>query len=197
MNQFPCRRLLQRSVETLLILLVVSARPAEGYIDIPPATLGRMCEATMSITVVRVEKIEEEKGLVIFRAIRDLKGNGPSDLVRHAVGTDLGRGDAIIRWAKPGKQAIHFASASRNYSYTYIDGRWYACALVEGWWRLVRIEPNLLHCYCGAVNRLVKAVEEILAAKEVVVPVLDAGSKERQIPASLKLIKSPKQDFGK
>src|SRR5687767_8158529 len=109
---------------------------APAYIDIPPATLGRMCESTMSFTLMRVEEIDAKRGRVIFRAVRDLKGNGPSDLAKHAVGLKAGGGKEVLAWAKKGTRAVHFASASRGYSYTYLDGHWYSATLSGGWWHL-------------------------------------------------------------
>src|SRR5687768_16471424 len=110
----------------VVVLVVGWPSPAHAYIDIPPATLGRMCDASMSITLVQDETIRPEKNLIVYRAVRDLKGNGPSDLVKHVLGSGPEPGRAVLRWAEVGKRALHFASASRNYSYTYIDGHWYA-----------------------------------------------------------------------
>src|SRR5688572_8075019 len=144
----------RQAVRLALAAALVGAAPAAAYIDIPPATLGRMCDATMSITLVRIEKADG--GRVLFRAVRDLKGNGPSDVVKHAIGTEPA-GQEIVRRAEVGRSAVHFASASRNFSYTYLDGHWYSATYADGWWRLVRAEPPLLRAFCGTVDELVAA----------------------------------------
>ena len=176
-----------------------------AYVDIPPATLGRLCANTMSITLMRVEKVSHEKSVVLFRAVRDLKGNGPSDVIKLSLRGAPDKAALIVAWAEVGKTTLHFASASRNYSYTYIDGLWYACTYAQEWWHLTPVDPNLLRAYCGRCDQLSAAVTELLAGKEVVVPCMAADNAEllrkgagriQRLRASLKLLDyDAKRDF--
>src|SRR5262249_61789873 len=61
--------------------------------------------------VVRVEKVDKEKNLIIYRKVRDLKGVHPTDVIKH----NIGRGGFNPRewqypmeWAEVGKTAIFF-----------------------------------------------------------------------------------------
>jgi len=190
--------LAMKQVVALATVALWAPSAALAYIDIPPATLGRMCDATMSITLMRVEKLDKARGRIVFRAVRDLKGNGPSDVVKHELGKDSEKRQAIVAWADAGKEALHFASASRSYSYTYIDGYWYSSSYADGWWRFVRCEPQLLRCFCGTTESLNKVIAEMLSGKEVIVPALADATGQRvwRIRSTVKLLDhNAKRDF--
>jgi hypothetical protein len=191
------------SEATLLALLglavIAGSRPAMGYIDIPPATLGRLCASSMNVTVLRVEKVDRDRGAVVYRAVRDLKGNSPADLIKQVIGRESDVGKQVLAWAAPGKTAVLFGSAARDYGYVYTDRCWYSAtyAAKEGWWRLARAEPELLRAFCGSHEQITRAATDILAGKEVVVPSLAGASKEelragrgptRSLRASLRLL---------
>ena len=166
-----------------------------AYIDIPPATLGRLCNSSMNITILRVEKIDRDGQKVIFKAIKDLKGNSPGDFVKAALETDAKIGVSLLKWCDVGREAVFFASAARNAGYLYADGRWHFLNCANGpaqWWRLTRIESNMVQAYAGEIKELIAAVVDVVGGKEVVVPcrVPIEGKKgadePRRIRASLK-----------
>jgi hypothetical protein len=174
--------------------------PARAYITAPVPTLGQLTGSTY-ITVVRVEKVSREKGIIVYRKVRDLKGTYPKDKIRHVF--DLkntpahkGLGDVPVRpdekdwryavtWAEPGKTAVMFTlkyDPYGDFGHTYIDGCWYATMCPprdwEFWYAIYADHALLSRWYCGPPAKLVPAVEAVLAGKEAVVPVLGEGSRD-------------------
>jgi hypothetical protein len=163
-------------------------------------TLGQLCNSTY-ITVVRVDKVSKERGVIIYRKVADLKGKYPRDTIRHVF--DLkntpqhkGSGDVPVRpdekdwkyavnWAEPGKTAVVFAlkyDPYGDFGHTYIDGCWYATMCPQrdwDFWYSIYTDPSVLgRWHCGRPEELVNAVKEMLAGKETFVPVLASGTKD-------------------
>jgi hypothetical protein len=110
---------------TILMSWLVSATwspPAQAYITAPVQTLGQLCGWSTYVTEVRVEKVSKEKGIIIYRKVRDLKGKYPRDTIRHVFdlkNTPAHQGSGAvpvrpdetdwkhaIQWAEPGKTAV-------------------------------------------------------------------------------------------
>jgi hypothetical protein len=186
----------------LLVAVVAAlwAPPAQAYITAPVPTIGQLSESTY-ITVVRVEKVSREKGIIIYRKVRDLKGSYPKDRIKHVF--DLkhtpahnGPGDVPVRpdetdwryavqWAQAGKTAVLFTRKYDPYGdfgHTYIDGCWYATMCPprdwEFWYAIYADPGPLSRWHCGTPAQLVPAIEAVLAGKEAVLPVLAEGSKD-------------------
>ena len=92
---------------------LVSTKRAEAYVELP-YTLGRVILESTSISVLRVEKVDKEKNLILFRKVQDLKGTLAGETTKH----NIGRGGfherewkAIMDWAEPGKTAVFFNNA--------------------------------------------------------------------------------------
>ena len=154
----------------LTSLLALLPPSTLAYIDLPPPTLGRLCDMSMHISVGRVDKVDHEKRRIICRAVRDLKGNSPSDYWKQVLDGDVGLAKPILKWAEPGKTLLFFGSAARNAGYCYIDGTWYLFTANDGashWWRPVRAEPKLLLGYAGTDKALHESVVDLLKGKEV------------------------------
>jgi hypothetical protein len=181
-------------------LATVWALPARAYITAPVATLGRLSESTY-VTVVRVEKVSKEKGVIIYRKVRDLKGTYPKEAIKHVF--DLkntpqhkGLGDVPVRpdekdwryavdWAEAGKTAVLLTlkyDPFGDFGHTYIDGCWYATMCPRrDWefWYAIYSDPALLSRWHGGTPaQLASALEEVLAGKVAVVPVLAEGTRE-------------------
>jgi HEAT repeat protein len=197
-----CKRLILLGLVLLLgtCLRETSPPAARAYITYPVQTLGTLCNSTY-ITLVRVEKVSQEKGIIVYRKIRDLKGKYPQETIRHVF--DLkntprhnGSGDVPIRpdetdwkyamsWAEPGKTAVVFAlkyDPYGDFGHTYIDGLWYATMCPKRDWDLwysIYSDPALLsRWHCGTPARLTSAVETMLAGKIAVVPSLVEGTRD-------------------
>ncbi|HEV3080452.1 MAG TPA: HEAT repeat domain-containing protein [Gemmataceae bacterium] len=182
------------------VLGALSAPPARAYVTAPVATLGQLSESTY-ITVVRVEKVSKEKGIIIYRKVRDLKGKYPKDAIKHIFDMKntpphKGPGDVPVRpdekdwryaiqWAEAGKTAVMFTRKYDPYGdfgHTYIDGCWYATMCPgrdwEFWYAIYADPITLSRWHCGTPAQLVSAVEAMLDGREAVVPVLAEGTKD-------------------
>lgn len=174
--------------------------PADAYITNPVTTLGQLCNSTY-ITVVQVEKVNKEKGVILYKKVRDLKGKYPRDDIKHIFDlkntpAHAGAGDVPIRpdakdwnyalqWAEPGKTAIVFAlkyDPYGDFGHTYIDRCWYATMCPKrdwDWWYSIYSDPALYTRWCcGTPVQLINAVEDILAGKDAVVPVMAEGTRD-------------------
>lgn len=192
-------------------LLVVCAcaawpAPAPAYIGGPPATLGMMCHWSTHVVQVRVEKVDKDKGVIVWRRLKDYKGKWPGgDLIRHNVSAMPDRA-YILQWADVGKTTAMFALENYKWSHTYIDNLWYASNTGD-WqsWNGSHAEPLELRTYCGRAEKLQAAAGAILAGKEVIVPCMADGNpqelaqrrgKVQRLRASLKLLDyNAKRDF--
>jgi hypothetical protein len=180
--------------------------PAPAYIGGPPATLGMMCNWSTHVITVRVERLDREKGVLIFRRLTDIKGKWPTDVIRQVIPPGYPDRARIFEWAEVGKTTVMFALESYRWSHTYIDSLWYASNTADWqWWNVSHSEPIVLRTYTGKTERLVAACSAILTNKEVVVPCMTDGTPEelqqrktkvQRMRASLKLLDyNPKRDF--
>jgi hypothetical protein len=188
------------------LLLTAWLPPAEGYVGGPPTSLGLMCSWSTHVTVVRVEKVDTAKNVIIYRKVEDLKGKWPADVIRHSLALGAPERQFILDWAEPGKTTVLFALESYKWGHTYIDNCWYANNTGDWqWWNASHPEPLLLRMYSGKSDRLVSAAKAILAGKEVIVPgrvgdnqqeLRERRAKVQRIKAGLKLLDyNPKRDF--
>jgi hypothetical protein len=201
------RRLLCCIVVLVTGLLVTAwLPPAEGYVGGPPTTLGLMCSWSTHVMIVRVEKVDKAKNVIIYRKVEDLKGKWPAEVIKHNVALGPPERDYIMEWAEPGKTTVMCALESYKWGHTYIDNCWYANNTGDWqWWNVSHAEPLLLRMYSGKSERLVTAARAILAGKEVVVPgrvgdnqqeLRERRAKFQRIKASMKLTDyNPKRDF--
>ena len=187
------------------IATLLAASTASAYIE-APHTLGRVTQESTNVLVVRVEKVERGRNLIIFRKVRDLKGNHNGDVIKHNIG-DAGfsprESRTIMAWAEPGKVAVIFHNGAA--SETCIPNYWYQNANGGEWWTLNHGEPYLLRSFCGDPQKLIAAVTAMIAGQEVVVPCMVDGNKDalqqgnaklQRLKASLKIQDyEPKRDF--
>jgi HEAT repeat protein len=182
------------------LLLAAWPSSAGAYITAPVQTLGALCGSTY-ITLVRVEKFSKEKGVIIYRKVRDLKGNYPREQLRHAFdlkNTPLhkGAGDVPVRpdevdwhyaldWAEVGKTAVCFTlkyDPYGDFGHTYIDKCWYATMCPardwDFWWSIYSDPALLSRWHCGTTAQLAAAVDQMMAGKTAVVPTLVQGTRE-------------------
>src|SRR5262249_33988493 len=122
------------SVELLAVVVFVllpEQRQAYAYVDTPPTSLGALCEHSTHIIVARVEKFSPEKRVVIYRKVADLKGNCPTNVLKHPLGPLQG---PVLQQAEIGKTVIIFfysydardgPTQTLVKSYTYIDKQFY------------------------------------------------------------------------
>ncbi len=189
----------------LALVLMLFAAPARAYIE-APYSLGRIIAESSNILVVQVDKVNKENNLILFKKVRDIKGQHPGDVIRHNIakaGFHPREWQTVMAWAEPGKLALFFYNGGA--SETCIDTYWYQCYGAGADWGMSHGEPFLLRSYAGKVEKLAMAVEEILANREVIVPAMVDGDKNllhvrqakvQRLRASLKLADyNPARDF--
>src|SRR5262249_37775497 len=127
-----------------LVILLLSAFSSSttAYIDSPPATLGSLCTMSPYILLVRVERVDREKGIIVFRKVRDLKGKYPRDVLKLSYGgKDYNQQYEVraeertnLAAAQVGTPAVFFVylHAWRHLSHTYMDTLWYGHATAFG-----------------------------------------------------------------
>lgn len=186
---------------TILAAAACLPPPAEAYITVPVPTLGAAVADSTYATVVRVEKVSVEAGVIVYSKVRDLKGKYPRDKIRHVF--DLkntpqhkGSGDVPVRpnekdwrhaltWAAPGKTAVMLSrkyDPFGDFGHTYIDGCWYATMCpARDWdlWYAIYADANLLkQWHAGTPVPLVAAVEALASGRDAVTPVMATGDRD-------------------
>jgi len=69
--------------------------PTHAYVE-APHSLGLICTLSTNIMVLRVEKIDRQNNLIIYRKVRDIKGQHPTDLIKHNIDYDQKRREIIL-----------------------------------------------------------------------------------------------------
>ncbi len=190
---------------TVLAALLVAAVPGLAYVE-TPYTLGSICNQSTNIVVMRVEKVNKDNNLVYYKKVRDLKGKHDAEEIKHNIakaGFTPREWQTVMSDAKPGSLAVFFHNGSA--SETCMGKYWYQSYPHNGWWNMSHGEPFLLRSYSGDPERLVAALAEMLAGKEVIVPAMADGDKTalhertgklQRMRTSLKLLDyNPKRDF--
>jgi hypothetical protein len=159
-----------------LAWMMFMAQLSEAYVDMAP-TLARIVREAQTITVAEVVAFSPEKGAVILKKIRDLKGETGSDSRKHRlVRADESSLDApIADWAEPGRRCVVFVTGKA--AVVCIGEGWYqAYAQDNGWWRIGAPRPDLPLAFYGSVSRLEDALPLILAGKTAVITALPHGA---------------------
>jgi hypothetical protein len=186
-------------------LVAFAGKNAHAYVE-APHSLGTVVQLSTNVVLVRVEKVDKNANVIVYRKIRDLKGKHPTDIIKH----NIGRGGFNPRewqypmeWAEVGKTAVFFHNGSA--SETCIGTYWYQAYANGEWWGLSHGEPFLLRSFAGRVDKLAAAVTAIAEGKEVIVPCMVDGNKDdlhlrrariQRMRASLKLADyNPQRDF--
>ena len=197
-------------IASAVVACLLTANPAAAYIKAPPKTLGSICLESDHICVLKVEKVDAEKGVIHFKHVAQLKGKHDGTVVKHLIKSDLGegtertKGDAakiVLGWAAEGKTAVMFYFTGGNdRGHIYLDGYWYWFGGVPNQpsnWIAYAGEPTLLNIYCGTADKLRDAAEKILKGEEVSVSVMSDANradllqrrgKVQDVRASLKIV---------
>ncbi len=191
------------------LLVLMTPRRAHAYVE-APHSLGQIVGLSTNIVVMRVKSIDRTRNAIIYTKIRDIKGVHKQEEIRHSIGTagfEPREWQNVMNWAEVGKEAVFFHNGPQ--SETCIGNYWYQTGGnpndLNGWWGMTHGEPFLLRAFCGRVDKLIPAVTDIHAGKEVVVPCLVDGNvndlksgkaRVQRLRASLKLDKyDQKRDF--
>lgn len=176
-----------RFVATVMGVLLCLASRAHAYVDLAP-TLGKVLGESQSVVLVEVDRFSREKGALILKKVRDLKGQSGADPIRHQVvatpGSPVSR--PILEWAEPGRRAVVFVST--NAALVCVGRSWYQVqASTDGWWRMGQARPDLPLAYCGTVSRLSDAIEQMVAGKTAVITTVPQGADDEAASFDLAL----------
>ena len=171
------------------ILLGLSTPASFGYIHFPPATLPKMCKDSMNIRVLRVAKFDAESGVIVYEVVESLKGQERKGMsFRHSIPKGTAGSAPIFDWVGVSKRAMCFTLEGKSVAlgYVFIDEFCYSVDYnIKGdFWLLIRVDPELAATYFGTAEKLVTVAKDLLAGKDVKVPVKDGvkplTSKERE-----------------
>jgi hypothetical protein len=150
-------------------------------------TLAKMCKDSHHIRVLKVTKVDKEKGVIVLEPGDALKGEKSQvTAFRQAVGAHTPGCKAVLDWAAEGKAAVLFyiesppAGTTKALAYVFTDAGCHSVSYDAGgrYWAVIRAEPGMTACYHGPADRLVGLVKDILAGKEVTVPTKEPAAKE-------------------
>ena len=161
----------------LVLFLACLPLPARAYVEVP-FSLGKVIADSTNIIVLRVDKVDREKNLIIYTKVSDLKGKQPGDVMKHNIGQagfHPREWQNVMAWAEVGQTAVMFHNGGS--SEICIKDYWYQCGAGGEWWNMIHAEPYLLRSYCGKPEKLIAAVTAILAGQEVTVPAMVDGDK--------------------
>jgi hypothetical protein len=150
---------------------------ADAYVEVPYA-MGRLVKESTNIILLQAEKVDNERNLIIYRKVADIKGTSAEEVVRHNIakaGFHPREWQTVMQVVQPGKYALFFHNKSA--SETCIDNYWYQCYPGGEWWRMSHAEPFLLRSYAGRPERLAPLITEMLAGREVILPCMVDGDK--------------------
>lgn len=178
---------------------------ASAYVEAPYA-LGRVLLESTNVVLMRVEAVDKEKNLIIYRKVLDIKGKHPQDVIKHNIGRGGLRPNEwkqAMDWAEVGRTAVFFHNGGA--SETCIGTWWYQCYAQGEWWGHVHGEPFLLRSFAGQPEKLAAIIATMQAGQETIAPCMVDGDKEdlhnrrariQRLKVSLKLLDyNPKRDF--
>jgi hypothetical protein len=178
-NTVSFHRVLRAPLTTfvgVVLVLGVVGTPAGGYIHFPPPSMPKMCQQSTAIRVLTVKKHDREKGVIVYEAAETLKGKTPGGTsFKHAIDKESKETRPIFDWVADGKQAVMFTieGGAIACGYVFIDKFCYSVDYNRkgGFWLLIRVDPEMAATFHGTVETLRKVTKDLLAGKEVKVPV--------------------------
>ncbi|MCS7045152.1 MAG: YdjY domain-containing protein [Gemmataceae bacterium] len=187
------------------IVIAISGLRSGAYVEVP-YSMGRVLAESTNVVLIEVQQVNKERNLIIYKKLKDLKGQHPEQIIKHNIGKNgfhPREWQYVMAWAEPGKRAVFFHNGGA--SETCIGTYWYQAYKGGDWWAMSHGEPYLLRTYCGDVDRLAEAVSAMLQGKEVALPCMVDGNREQIqlrkgkmqiLRASLKIQDyNPKRDF--
>jgi hypothetical protein len=161
--------LMKKLVVLVVAMVGMTASVARAYVE-APLTLGKIVNDSTNIILMRVDKVDRERNLVIYRKVKDIKGVHPTDVIKHNIGKagfNPREWQYAMEAAQPGNLAVMFHNGSA--SETYVPGYWYQ-VYAGDWWAMSHGEPFLLRSYAGKPEKLAAFAQAMLAGQEVIVP---------------------------
>jgi hypothetical protein len=160
----------------VVVVMAVFVPTAPAYIHFPPMTLENMCQISTHVRVLRVTDHDKEKGIVLFEDVKTLKGEKSFvKSFKQAIRTDAENVKPILDWIGSEKQAVLFWIEGVQFAcgYVFIDNYCYSVDYNRrgDYWQMIRADPQMSACYDGSAEQLQQLTRDILAGKQVKVPV--------------------------
>src|ERR1700674_4457418 len=101
-------RSIAQACVTIAFAFLLAPRWAHAYIE-AAYPLGRILNESTNVMVLKVESVDKQKNLIVYRKVMDLKGQDPRTTIKHDIGQ---RGfnprewQGVMAWAEPGKIAV-------------------------------------------------------------------------------------------
>ncbi len=158
------------------VIVTTMASVAVAYIHFPPMTLQKMCKESHHIRVLKVEKFDKDKGVVVFENAESLQKQIVAiPTFKHVLRIDAEGTKPILEWFAKGKTAVMFSIEAKTHGigYVFIDDYCYSADYNSDskCWILIRAEPTMSACYFGSTEKLRTTIKDILDGKEVKVSV--------------------------
>jgi hypothetical protein len=178
------------------LLLLIEPRRAHGYIDSPEPTLAQLCKRSTEIAVLQVEKVNREKLGIVYRKVRNLKGDFASATKHpftHVLLATPGyiTNPANIMDAESQRQQNQgtLAAVTEGRKAVVFQVGQLQLICVGHYWYTLRVsadaaaplggacDARFARFFCGDVELLVTAVADLLTGKAVVVPRMAGSNK--------------------
>lgn len=172
-----------RAVLSGCMLLAIAVSTAAAYIHFPPMTMEKMCQHSHAIRVLRVKKLDKKRGIVLFELVETLKeGKLSGKSFKQVIPPDTKGSKQILDWLDSDKHVVMFTIEGGNIAcgYVCIDELWYSVDQNkrDDYWLLLRVDPQMSACFHGSVEELEQVTKDVLAGKDVKIPV-------KELPAPL------------
>jgi hypothetical protein len=192
-------------IVALVATALIWTSTAHAYVEAPYA-LGRIILESTNIVLMRCEKVDTERNLIIYKKVRDIKGVHPTELIKHNIGHagfNPRESQFCMASVAVGKDALFFHNGSAGEC--CVENYWYQVYPGGDWWNMQHGEPYLLRSFAGKPDKLADFVAQIIAGKEVIVPCMVDGDKNalqlrqakiQRMKASMKIQDyDPRRDF--
>jgi HEAT repeat protein len=162
------------------LLLLAGASPGAAYIDAGglSITLPEVCLEFRKIAVLKVEKLDPDRGAVLFQVADVLQGAFAKGRVKHALGSG-GQIPDFVRRLKPGDPVVFFTDCPDKRSITLTAWGWYLTEPgQDAWERGARLRPDLEAVFSGSVTELGDAIRRLRRGEPAVVAFRPHAPKE-------------------
>src|SRR5690349_4510364 len=92
------------SFSAVVLAMAWLTQSSRAYVE-APMSLGAIVAQSSNIVLVRVEAVDKERNIIVYRKVRDIKGKHPQDQIVHNIGRGgirAGEWKPQMDWAEPG-----------------------------------------------------------------------------------------------
>lgn len=156
-----------------------------AYIDQPveSLTVPKLVLEFRSIGILQIEKLDRERGAVVFKLVEQIQGPITFTTTRHALSNSGGGMPEEFKNIKVGDKALFFSGDGYHRGLTLLDAGWYCSTNNDKrseWWHMGYTASHYdFNCaFTGSAAELTDAVRRLLLGDDVVVK----SRKKKQMP---------------